>query len=240
MNGEEARPPGGMLDQATAASLASALGPVDALAARLGSVVGNPPPGSLHDLDCRRPLGRFVHELAHAALSVSVDHLLGLQAMLRSAHPVYSHMTLLRGALETACLGRWLLDPSASSAERVTRGVAAQVEDFDQRRKFEAAASIDRLPRPSPGRSGAQRRDEVEAQRDANGIPTRRVPESLRLPPRGRAGLRHRLPDHHGGHLLVRSAVPRARGREARGTAAAPSTTSPGSPRRRRCPQASR
>jgi hypothetical protein len=104
-------------------------------------------------------------------LNVSVDHLFAWGLIIRGGLlPIYSEMTLLRGALEGALISRWLLDPRATPMTRVAQGVAAQRDDYDERRKFEE--SIKAPPRPAgAGKSGADRLADLTKVRDRDGIP---------------------------------------------------------------------
>ena len=90
-------------------------------------------------------------------------------------------MTLLRGAIESASLCRWLIDPTATSAQRVQRGVAAQLKDWDESRKFEEASGADKLPRTGEARTGRQRVDELVETRRASGVPEMSVPAFVKL-----------------------------------------------------------
>ena len=167
--------PSGPLDPETASSLARALEPVRDLILRANAAatrtVGR---NSLHELDSRHPLGRFVHELAQPSIGVCSDHLMAWTTLLEKMHPLYSHMTLLRSALESACHARWLLDADVTSAERIARGVSGQLEDWTERGKFEAAAGLDAKPRTT-GKHGADRKRELEQLRKTNGITIRHV-----------------------------------------------------------------
>ncbi len=60
--------------------------------------------------------------------------------------PTDAPITLFRAALEGAVMTRWLVDPRPVPRERVGRGVAAQLKDYDKRRKFEAAAHAQLRP----------------------------------------------------------------------------------------------
>jgi hypothetical protein len=89
--------------------------------------------------------------------------------------PIYSLMTLLRTPLETSALARWLLDPRASSTERVARGIAAQLEDYRQRREFETA--VHRTTPPASGATARDRYAQLEAARSASKLPKISVPK---------------------------------------------------------------
>ena len=76
--------------------------------------------------------------------------------------PVYAHMSLIRTTYESALLSYWLLEPGLVPNGRRARGVAAQVADYDERRKFEEAAGIKIAP-PPPGKLAAQRLADLKA-----------------------------------------------------------------------------
>jgi len=114
----------------------------------------------------KRPLGRHPLTLATTALSVAADHLRTWVIVMRvGPMPIYGAYTLLRAAIETAALCRWLVDPSETSEERVARGVAALLEDYRQRRSFEV--SFHAAGSRTSGKSGAERYAELVADRDA-------------------------------------------------------------------------
>jgi hypothetical protein len=135
------------------------------------------------DLDSQHRLGRFVWEIASQSLGVAGDHLDAWRGLIEEAHtqPGWAHMTLLRGAIESASLCRWLIDPAATSAQRVQRGVAAQLRDWDERQKFEQASGADKLPRTGEARTGRQRVNELVEARRANGVPEMSVPTFVKL-----------------------------------------------------------
>ena len=68
--------------------------------------------------------------------------------------PAYAHLSLLRTAHESAWFAYWLMEPGADAATRLARGVAAQYNDLDERRKFEEAG---RCKSVSPGKLAADR-----------------------------------------------------------------------------------
>jgi hypothetical protein len=140
-------------------------------------------PGSPAELDGRHELGRFVWELAPVSLGVAGDHLETWRLLIEDAHrqPGWAHLTLLRGAIENASFCRWLVEPTATSFERVRRGVAAQLNDWDERRKFEVASRADRLPRTGEGRTGRERVDELLGLRRAHGVAELQVPDFITL-----------------------------------------------------------
>ena len=140
-------------------------------------------PGSLAELDGEHRLGRYVWELAPASLGVAGDHLETWRRLVEDAHtqPGWAHVTLLRGAIENAAFCRWLVEAAATSAERVARSVAAQLKDWDERRKFEEASGANRLPRTGEARTGRERVDELRRLRLAHGVTELQVPDFVRL-----------------------------------------------------------
>lgn len=140
-------------------------------------------PGSLAELDGQHGLGRFVWELAAASLGVAGDHLETWRRLVEDARaqPAWAHVTLLRGAIENAAFCRWLVDTRATSTERVRRGVAAQLKDWDERRKFEEASGADELPRTGEARTGRERVDELLRLRRAHGVAELHVPDFITL-----------------------------------------------------------
>lgn len=140
-------------------------------------------PGTLAELDGKHALGRFVWELAAHSLAVAGDHLDAWRRLIEDAHaqPGWAHATLLRGAIENASFSRWLMDPAATSAQRVSQGVAAQLEDWNERRKFEQASGADKLPRTGQARTGRERVGELLGLRLAHGITEIKMPSLVDL-----------------------------------------------------------
>ena len=72
------------------------------------------------------------YHLSHAvwsSLSHAGDHLNALRALLAGGLvPMFAPYTLIRAALENACMAVWLLDP-ASRAERITRRLRVAADD---------------------------------------------------------------------------------------------------------------
>ncbi len=165
-------------DSKATAELTRALSKVPDLGVREQAIVraDQKEPGSLADVDGRHPLGRYVWELAPALLGAAGNHLETWRHLVAKAkyHPAWAHMSLLRVALETSCLARWLLDPTKETATRVQRGVAAQLADYQERATWESTSGADKLPRRK-GRTGAERVAELTAARDAAMIPSLRV-----------------------------------------------------------------
>lgn len=148
----------------------------DAIRERDRRMVRDPRPGSLASVDAAIPHARWVQMSARMALGVASDHLTSWKLIVDGRLiPIYSPMTLLRAALEGAVMCRWLVDSRPDPLERVARGIAAQLADYDERRKWEAAIGAQERP-PGAGRSGAERLADLVAARDADGIPTVHLP----------------------------------------------------------------
>lgn len=93
-------------------------------------------------------------------------------------------MTLLRGALEGAVRCRWMVADDIASLERVARGYAAKRTDFDERRKFEQSREHERADdqdESHSGKSGAERKVELEAARAAAAVPFARYVDTTQL-----------------------------------------------------------
>ena len=109
--------PASRQDPRITAELRTMLGVVPVLRERQETVVraNSKARGSPADLDGQHRLGRFVWEIASQSLGVAGDHLEAWRRLIEEAHtqPGWAHMTLLRGAIESASLCRWLIDPTA-------------------------------------------------------------------------------------------------------------------------------
>jgi len=108
-----------------------------------------PATGSRAARDGRAKLGRIAWDLAMPANAVGLDHLIAWR-MLRlggGIQPSFAHLTLLRAALEGMTLTRWLCDPAIGSDERTRRAAGVQLDDYDQRLRFERRMA-QRLPTP--------------------------------------------------------------------------------------------
>jgi hypothetical protein len=174
----DAEDPVGLQNHETTVLLRKTLARVPALRVRGQAITlsAENNPGSLAELDQRDPQGRYVCELAQGAIGVAGDHLESWRRLIEAeTQPGFSHMTLLRAVLEGSSFARWLLDPTATSAQRIQRGVAAQLADYEERRKWEVASGIDSVPRSGNARSGRQRRDDVTRARNAGGVTEIRV-----------------------------------------------------------------
>jgi len=140
-----------------------------------------PAMGSRAASDLQIAHGRFVLPHAVRPLNVAFDHLGAWQLILHGGTLTnFAPITLLRGALEGAHLSRWLTDPDAAGLERVGRGLAAQLDDYAQRRRFEESAGGGN-PGPGEGKKAAVRYAELAAARDEAGIPVVRFPSATDL-----------------------------------------------------------
>lgn len=149
---------------------------------RTKALHAGPRRGSLAAADARLPEGRFVSVFSTQALGFAIDHLKAWQLLvLGGSHPAFAQMTLVRGSIEGAVTSRWLTDASAAASARVSRGVAAALDDYDERRKFENAAGV---PAPEPGtgaKSGGQRMAELREARDRAQVAEVRYPPTTEL-----------------------------------------------------------
>lgn len=92
--------------------------------------------------------GAMAFHLAASSLIASLDHLGTVADIVSSGRiPTYALMSLLRTGHECALVAEWLMDPTIDDNTRVSRGVGAQVADYEERRKLE-----DTLKAPEPGR----------------------------------------------------------------------------------------
>lgn len=107
--------------------------------------------------DAGYPAGRSAWDLATSAWGSGGDNLLAWHHLRLGAtvQPHAAHYTLLRGALEGAVTSRYLTDPYITPARRRRRAAAAQLEDYDERRKFEDAIQAPAFV--APAKSGADR-----------------------------------------------------------------------------------
>lgn len=92
---------------------------VDQLVRRLGeppferwltTLPQSPETGSTAAADCHEPLAVHAHQYPCQLLGGAFDHLLALQKVVLDGRviPLYSAMTLLRGALEAVWMARWV------------------------------------------------------------------------------------------------------------------------------------
>lgn len=121
-----------------------------------------PAPGSKAGSDGRTALGKVAWDLAAPAIGVGLDHLVawGVLRLRAGLQPGFSHLTLMRGALEGLCIARWLCDREIGTDERIRRAAGVQLADFDQRLRFEGRMA-DRLQEPAGGAKTAAQRIEA-------------------------------------------------------------------------------
>jgi hypothetical protein len=102
-------------------------------------------PGSTALTDLAVPLAELVRSDAVTTITSAVDHLVAWAGLyLRGGLlPTFAHFTLLRSAVETASITRWLVDPTADRRVRVARGIGYTLTDLGERGKLE------RVPRPA-------------------------------------------------------------------------------------------
>jgi hypothetical protein len=120
--------------------LSNALAGIPLLQRRL-TAAARPANGSLAAQDGHNLLGRIPFDLSLPALSIGLDHLacwyaLPVQA---SRMPAFAHFTLIRTALESSTLVRWLLEPD-TEAGRLARGARVQWEDYEQQHREQVTA----------------------------------------------------------------------------------------------------
>lgn len=118
-----------------------------------------PAPGSRADRAGRTNLGKIAWDLAAPANTIGVDHLIAWRQLRLGAgiQPMFSHLTLLRGAIEGTAVTRWLCDPGIGADERIQRAAGVQLADYEQRLRYENRMA-DRLAKPGGEvRTAAQR-----------------------------------------------------------------------------------
>lgn len=152
-------------------ALVAALGRVPGIREREQALLHDGPlPDSVADRTRQLPSGRYPEIFASQFLVVAGDNLLTWYTVLRAeVQPTYGHLSLVRTAIECAVNARWLLDPAHSAAARIARGLAAQRADYEERKRFEATVPNRPNVEP-PGKSAAQRLDDLERERLTNGI----------------------------------------------------------------------
>lgn len=122
--------------------------------------------------DGASPHARYILMFSGMAMAVAVDHLVAWRRIATSGPiPIYAPMALLRGAFEAAVLVRWLVDRRVAASERVGRGIAAQLVDYEERGKFEADAKSPEERPSGMGKSARARHADLVAARRNDGIP---------------------------------------------------------------------
>ena len=98
----------------------------------------------------------MAYDLAATYLRAALDHVRTWRILLRAGEvPSYAHFSLLRTAHESALIALWLLEPGASADARRARGVAAQLADYEERRKLEEDMAV--TAATPPAQTAAQR-----------------------------------------------------------------------------------
>jgi hypothetical protein len=139
------------------AALMQDLTRIDDLWKRLDVAVTTPAAtGSPAEMDVAEKERVFAYDLAVTGLRAALDHLVTWRSVLAAGlMPTYAHMSLIRTAHESALLAFWLMDRGLDPDVRRARGIAAQVADYDERRKFEDAAG--RTSVDPPGKLAVER-----------------------------------------------------------------------------------
>ena len=140
---------------------------------RYNNLIYNPSihPESCAAIDQQDVLGHFVWEQAIQSLGVA-DEVIETwrQVYLADVRPVSGHVVLLRTVLETATLTRWLVDPVLTPAQRVRRGILAQLEDISERARFEAVFDRTKITMVAPSKWAEERRAELISECCVRGI----------------------------------------------------------------------
>ncbi len=118
--------------------LSEILAPLAELWSRLQWLRGGPVPGSPASKDGVTALGQQSWLFASLGASVAVDHLESWRRLAEAKlQPMWGHLTLIRGSLESSVLVRYLADPKADQDERIRRGVGVQRADLEERKTYE-------------------------------------------------------------------------------------------------------
>lgn len=125
--------------------------------------------GSASELDHGDPLAACAHDLGATFLRAAIDHLVTWQKVLSCGfQPTYAHLSLIRTAHESAWLAYWLTEPGIDPALRLARGLAAQHDDLDERRKIELALGCPMYT--PPAKSAADRLGDLLDQAETRGL----------------------------------------------------------------------
>ena len=141
---------------------------VEALRIRINRLKARPESLATKDIHHRSTLRRLAWQHGTVALMVSCDSMRGLRLMASGVpRPVFAHLPLLRAAVDGASIARWLFDPTASTADRVQRGLRVELEDLAEQEKAQRFGTGSSLF-IAPGEPAAQRLERVKktAQRD--------------------------------------------------------------------------
>jgi hypothetical protein len=123
-----------------------------------------PAEGSVAARDLADVERAYAHDHAHGCIGAALDHIGTWRFVFVEAKtmPLYGHMSLLRTAHEAALLAEWLMDPAIDDDTRRARGVAVQLADFEERRRFEECTGGPRMP--LKGKNAAGRIADLMAQ----------------------------------------------------------------------------
>jgi hypothetical protein len=98
----------------------------------------------------------MAYDSAATYLSAALDHMRAWRTLLHAGEvPTYAHFSLLRTAHESALIALWLLEPGLLADERRARGLAAQMADYEEKRKFQEDMAV--MAVPPPAQTAAQR-----------------------------------------------------------------------------------
>ena len=129
----------------------------------------DPPEGSAGGEDRPLPFGPDVARLASVSLAAGLDHLRAWRSMLESDQlPQRAWATLARAAGEGAVTCLWLLD--GDSAARRERAARLQLEDHQNRHRFETDFGVPEALFDAKGRPGRIREADHRAAMRAAGI----------------------------------------------------------------------
>jgi hypothetical protein len=145
------------MDPEIAKQLHIQLASFDSLNSRLLAMSGiDARPGSVYSLEIEDPHRAYSHDLARSALIGALDHIRTWKSVFESGLlPAYAHWSIIRSAHEMALVAYWLVEPGINPDERRARGIAAQLVDYDERRKVEKDFGIKSIQ--SPGKSAHDR-----------------------------------------------------------------------------------
>lgn len=112
----------------------------------------------------------LAYDLAATFITAAADHLIAWRALVADARtvPSFAFISLCRVAHETAFSALWLLEPVPTVADRAARGLAAQLDDYDERRKLGAALGVTALT--GDARMAGERYDDLLALAQRRGM----------------------------------------------------------------------
>lgn len=136
-----------------------------------------PADGSPAAADGSLRLGTLAWPLATTAWGVGGDHALSwYHLLIAGKQPMSAHYSLARSAIEGAVTCRWLLAPAEDPETRRMRGAIAQLEDYRNRRTFEADTGLDKKTPSPPAKLAGVRYSEQLAAMKALGIAPTKPP----------------------------------------------------------------